>query len=252
MNYKRAVSDLVSFTLVFSTIVFLIGAVTITGITTLDNVRTGTESNVAEATMQSFATTLADHRTESAPSRSMTIKLQGHSFRRVSSTLDVNVTSDGSTSNMSIPTGAFVRETDTGTRLVYESGAIFRISDDGGVVVVREPPIRCDANNANLPLMLVRGDTNITADGRVTVNSELANQELRYPANTSQTPSASGVTINVSEMAFPETWQTYLNDSDDWTQSGSSAPYQYECDVSGASDGRVVVHGTVIDVDIVV
>lgn len=250
MNYRRGVSDLVAFTLVFSTIVFLIGAITITGITTLEDVQAGTESNVAEATMQSFATTLGDHRTESAPSRSMTIKLQGHSFRRVSSTVDVNVSSGGSTSNISVATGAFVRETDTDTRLVYESGGLFRISEDGGVVVVREPPIRCDTDTVHLPLTLVRGDTNITADGRVTVRSELADQQLRYPANTSQNTSADNVVINVRNTAFPDAWQSFLESSDGWGPSDSGVPSEYECDFGG-SDGRVIVHETAVNVDVV-
>lgn len=251
MNHRRAVSDLVAFTLVFSTIVFLIGVVTVTGITTLGDVQAGTESNVAEATMQSFARTLADHRTKSAPSRSTTIKLQGHSFREVATTLDVNVSSGGSTSNLSIDTGAFVRETDTGTRLVYESGGVFRISEDGGVIVVRQPPIRCDTDSAHLPLTLVRSDTNIAADGRVTVNSELAEQDLRYPANTSQTTSVDNVVIDVSNMAYPSAWRTYLDDSDGWSAVSSS---EYRCDVDGGPDGSgsVIVHGTVIDVDVVV
>ncbi|MDS0282979.1 DUF7289 family protein [Haloarcula onubensis] len=253
MNRRRAVSDLVSFTLVFSTIVFLIGALTVTGITTLNDVRVGTESNVAEETMLSFATTLSDHRTDGAPTRSTTIKLQGHSFRHADSTVNVTVTSGGSTSHLRIDTGAFVRETNTGTRLVYASGGVFRIGESGGVIVVRQPPIRCGTTSAHLPLTSVRSDANLSADGRVTVRSELTDQRLRYPATTSQSTTASSVSINVSDTARPEAWQTYLDDSAGWNdRTASGHPYEYECSLGSADPtGRVVVHESQIDVTVV-
>lgn len=245
MKSSRAVSELVSFTLVFSTIIFLIGAITVTGITTLNDVQAGTETNVAESTMRGYAETLADHRTEGAPRRSTTIKLQGHNLRRVASTLDVNVSRNGNiVSNMSITTGALVRTTNTDTQLVYDSGAVFRIEERGTPLIVRRPPVRCGADSANLPLMSVRGDVNLSSDGRVTMRSELADQTLRYPNNTSQNTSADVVTVNTSQTAYPEAWNRAFEDSGSWTRPTSTAdPNVYECRVD-----RLVVHQTVVDI----
>ena len=240
MNYERAVSDLVSFPIVFTTIVFLIGTITITVITTLNDVRAGTESNVAEATMRGYAETLSDHRTMSAPARSTTIKVQGHNFRRVSSTMGVAVlNSTGTRIQMDSGTGALVRTTNTDTRLVYESGGVFRLGEDGGAIVVRPPPVRCaDGASAHLPLTLVRGDVNISADNRVTMESRLLEQDLRYPNNTSQNASADTVTIDTSELYATAGWNRTL---DDWD---NPSPNVYECDVE-----RVVVHETTIEID---
>jgi len=245
MRYRRAVSDLVSFTLVFSTVVFLIGAITITGITTLNDVQDGTETNVAEATMRSFASTLTDHRVDGAPSRSTTIKLQGHNFRRVGSSMAVSVTSGATVTDLSIETGAIVRTTDTDTQLIYESGGVFRVADSGGLVVVRRPQVRCTTNSAHLPITSVRGGPNITADGRITMRTELEDQRLLYP-NASQNTRATSLTLDTTEMTVPEAWQQVLDSSGGWSPVGPSDPGVYECSVD-----RVVVHETVIEVDAV-
>jgi len=229
---KRGVSDVVSFTLVFATIIFMIGVVTVTGIGTLDDVREGTESNVAEETMRNYASTLADHRTASAPRRSTTIKLQGHSLTRSDSLLKWSV--GGNPTRIENRTGALVRTTDTDTDLVYESGALFR-EQDGGSVVVRRPPLRCGDQTAHLPMTRLVGEFNISSDNRVTLESELVNQSL----TTRETDS---VTVYTDETARPDSWGETLT-SGGWTGTGPS----YTCD----SIERVVVHQTTVRISVV-
>jgi len=231
---KRAVSDVVSFTLVFSTIIFMIGVVTVTGIGTLGDVQEGTETNVAEETMRSYAATLADHRKESAPIRSSTIKLQGHSFEHVPSTL--NVTAGGT--QVDIPIGALVRTTDTDAELVYETGALFRVQD-GGSVVVRKPPIRCGPDSVHLPLTRVAGDFALSADGRVSLESKLEDRRIyTFPLDSSDE-----VIINTSQTARPGAWQSALEGSS-WSRDGT----EYTCTEPAE---RVVVHETDITVSVI-
>jgi hypothetical protein len=229
--HGRAVSDVVSFTLVFSTIIFMIGVVTVTGIGTLGDVQAGTESNVAEETMRNYAASLADHRTQSAERRSTTIKLQGHSLDRVSSTLNVTI----GARERSITTGALVRTTNTDTELVYETGGVFR-SEENGIVVVRQPPIRCTARVVHLPLTLVRGDINIASDNRVTLESERVTQRI----DTVAAGGSTDVTVNVSGTARPDGWAKVFTGSS-WSGSGD----EYTC--PGVE--RVVIHETVVSID---
>jgi hypothetical protein len=229
----RGVSDVVSFTLVFSTIIFMIGVVTVTGVGTLGDIQAGTESNVAEATMRNYASSLADHRTQSAPRRSTTIKLQGHKLEHVDSTLNWSV--DGG-SETGIQAGAIVRTTDTDARFIYESGGLFR-AQDGGTVVVRPPPVRC-GDTAHISVVVIRdqdGDVNIASDNRVTLQSTLVGQHINAT-------DANQVTVYTGSTANAPGWNDSLEG--DWTQSGTN---EYEC----TNVDRVVVHRTTVELDVV-
>ncbi|WP_277541705.1 DUF7289 family protein [Haloarcula laminariae] len=236
----RGVSDVVSFTLVFSTIIFMIGVVTVTGIGTLGEIQQGTESNVAEETMRNYAATLADHRTTGAERRSTTIKMQGHQLELVNSTLGWSV-DNGSREN--ITTRALVRTTDTGSKLIYENGALFRVHDDNGVVV-RKPPLRCSNDTAHLAVTKIRGDFSISSDTRVTLQSDLKNQRIT-------TRQGEGINISLytngtqytKETQTPDRWNSVLGGR--W-QEGAGVN-EYTC----SPIDRLVIHETTVDISIV-
>ncbi|WP_135304525.1 DUF7289 family protein [Haloarcula amylovorans] len=240
----RGVSDLVAFTLVFSVIISMIGLMTIGGVGALDDVREGTETNVAEATMLGYAETLSDQRASDAPRRSTTIKLQGHGLKRTNSNISVTV-DNGSGQPIDeepLSTSAFVRTTDTGTELVYSSGALFRV-EENGFVVVRLPPIRCDSNSADLPLTAVQGSVNVSAENRVTLRSEVTNRSLVYPVDASDA-SADYVEVDVGNTTYSEAWERVFEERlPNWKEQSSGV---YRCDT-----GRAVVHQTTIDITVV-
>ncbi|PSP63987.1 hypothetical protein BRC76_02185 [Halobacteriales archaeon QH_8_67_36] len=224
-------SDVVSFTLVFSTIIFMIGVVTVTGIGTLGDVQAGTESNVAEETMRNYASTLADHR-EGADRRSVTVKLQGHSLERVNATVGWNVSGEN---RNNISTGALVRTTDTDADLVYESGALFRVEDGGGGVVVRQSPFRCGDRTAHLAVTAIEGDFSIASDRRVTLESFLVNQSIT-------TRDANNVTVYLGGAYRPDQWSGAL--AGDWVAGTGD---EYTC----KNIDRVVVHETTVRIEVV-
>jgi hypothetical protein len=230
----RGVSDVVSFTLVFSTIILTIGVVTVGGVGTLDDVQDGIETNVAEETMLNYADSLSDHRTDSAQRRSSTIKLQGHTLELdKSASLAYEVDGNRNTPD----TGALVRTTDTDARIVYQSGGLFRVQD-GGSVVVRQPPFRCGSDTAHLAVTTIEpeGDgISISADGRVTLESELKSQ------TTTVENGISTVTVDAGSTPYTESWRRFLGG--DWN-SGSGD--EYTCDVN-----RLVVHRTVVSLEVI-
>ena len=225
----RAVSDVVSFTLVFSMIIFTLGVVTVTGIGTLGDVQAGTETNVAEETMRNYASTLADHR-EGTDRRSTTIKLQGHNLKRVDSSINWSVPGE---TPKNISTGALVRTTDTETAIVYESGALFRVEEGGGVVV-RQSPFRCGNQTAHLAVTKIDGDFSISSGTRVTLESVLHNQSIT-------TRDAESVNISVGGAESSDQWGDAL--AGEW----EGAEDEYICE----DIDRVVVHETTVRIDVV-
>lgn len=247
MSRDRGVSDVVAYTLVFSTIIFMIGTITVGGIGTFTDVRQATETDTAEETMRAYAETLADHRTEGVPRRGTTIKLQGHSLEKIDSSLAVEIENGGSTvfSEGAIEIGAFVRTTETDTELVYESGAVFR-RQDGGVAVVRQPPLQCDSGKtARVPLTQVNSDIAFDSMSRVTIRTELADRRFRYPDTGPSTPRAQAntLTVDTTDAEATEGWNTALEEMG-WTNTVGN---EYSCD----SLDRAVVHVTEVNISLV-
>jgi len=243
MTGTRAVSDVVAFTLVFSTIILTIGVVTVTGVGTLDDVQAGTESNVAEETMRNYASTLADHRTSSADRRSTTIKLQGHSLELVDSEIRWSVV--GQPESDTVSTGALVRTTDTDTQFIYESGGLFRYEDENGVNV-RLPPFRCGEDTAHIALTRLQGDFALASDGRVTLESRLEGQEINVATLDDATVSVD-VSGTASAKQSAETNAPAWDDTLDGNWKSQSQEDTYEC----TGTDRLVVHTTTVSVDVV-
>jgi hypothetical protein len=218
-SHDRGVSDLLAFTLTFSIIVTGIALVTLGGLGAFDAVQRGATTDVAETSMVGFAETADDHIRGDAPRRSTSMKLQGHGLSLRPSTL--NVTVDGHTTNIS--TGALVRETDSGTDIVYTSGAVSRVQPEGLVVSLH-------------------GRTDFASSGRVTIETATQNRTLVSP-NAGRSPSAATVSVNVSGTAYPDAWhRLFEQELSNWSNHPDA--HTYQC--TGIS--RAVVHNTTVEV----
>ncbi|WP_336339630.1 DUF7289 family protein [Haloarcula brevis] len=236
-SHDRGVSDLLAFTLTFSIIVTTIALVSLGGLGAFDAVQRGATTDVAETSMVGFAETTDDHIRGDAPRRTTSMKLQGHGLSLRPSTL--NVTVDGHTTNIS--TGAFVRETDAGTDIVYTGGAVYRVQQEGSVVS-REPSFRCSPDSAYLAVLALNGRTDFASSGRVTIETAIRNRTLVSPG-AGRSPSATTVSVNVSGTAYPDAWhRLFEQELSSW--SNHSDPHTYQC--TGIS--RAVVHDTTVEV----
>ncbi|EMA18765.1 DUF7289 family protein [Haloarcula argentinensis] len=238
-SHDRGVSDLLAFTLTFSIIITGIALVTLGGLGAFDAIQQGATTDVAETSMIGFAETTDDHIQSGAPRRTTSMKLQGHGLSLQASTL--NVTVDGRSTNISI--GAFVRETDSGTDIVYTSGAVYRVQQEG-LVVSRKPSFRCapDSGSVYLSVLSLDGQTDFSSSGRLTIETAIQNTTLVSP-QAGKSPSATTVSINVSETAYPDAWhRLFEQELSDW--SGHSEPHTYQC----TGINRAVVHNTTVDI----
>ncbi|GGM47633.1 hypothetical protein [Haloarcula argentinensis] len=238
-SHDRGVSDLLAFTLTFSIIITGIALVTLGGLGAFDAIQQGATTDVAETSMIGFAETTDDHIQSGAPRRTTSMKLQGHGLSLQASTL--NVTVDGRSTNISI--GAFVRETDSGADIVYTSGAVYRVQQEG-LVVSRKPSFRCapDSGSVYLSVLSLDGQTDFSSSGRLTIETAIQNTTLVSP-QAGKSPSATTVSINVSETAYPDAWhRLFEQELSDW--SGHSEPHTYQC----TGINRAVVHNTTVDI----
>lgn len=135
----RGVSEVISFALVFSLIVATVALVYVSGIGGLEATRSGEQVNNAERAFDVLADNIKDIHREGAPSRATEIKLSDAQME-FGDQVRFNVTIRNKLApNASVITyRPITYSADSGTRLVYANGALFR-EDRGGTVMNREP-----------------------------------------------------------------------------------------------------------------
>lgn len=139
---RRAVSDVISFTLVFALITATIGIVYVSGFTGLQNTRDAERITNAERAFDVLADNINDIHSEAAPSRATEIKLADAQLEFGESTrvtIDI-VNYDGSGENVSSVSLDPIVYSGSSSEVYYENGAVFRV-DRSGATMNRQPSI---------------------------------------------------------------------------------------------------------------
>ncbi|QGX94528.1 hypothetical protein EI982_06870 [Haloplanus rallus] len=141
----RAVSDVLSFVLVFSLITASVGLVSVVGLGSLQDARNAERIDNGERAFEVLADNHGDIVHGGAPSRATEIKL-AETTLTLGDTSDSEVTLEngsvpGTVESRSITFGRSGESLDSG--VVYEMGAVIRV-DRGGAAMRREPPFYFD------------------------------------------------------------------------------------------------------------
>jgi hypothetical protein len=194
---RRAVSDVVSFTLVFSLIAVTVGVVYVGGLAAVEDKRDAERFDNAVRAFDVLADNLADVHEDGAPSRATEVKLADSGLTYGEPTV-VNVTvhnvGDDATQVVSIEPIRY-RTNGRDGELVYEAGAVVR-TENGGSVFARDPPLLFaddgSRKSALLPIVQTRATDTAGVGGEATilVRAELALRESldvrTAPANVTQ------------------------------------------------------------------
>ncbi|MFB6102831.1 MAG: hypothetical protein ABEJ73_09725 [Haloplanus sp.] len=156
----RAVSDVLSFVLVFSLITASVGLVSVVGLGSLQDARNAERIDNGERAFQVLADNLRDIVHGGAPSRATEIKL-AETTLTLATPSDTAVTLEtgtnaGSTESRPITFGAGGDNLTRG--VVYEMGAIIRV-DRGGAAMRRQPPFQFDENRTVIHYVALASQT---------------------------------------------------------------------------------------------
>lgn len=137
----RAVSEVVSFVLVFSLIAVTVGVVYVAGGANLEQARTHERIQNAERAFDVFDDNVGDITSQSAPNRGTEIKLADARLYFGSVTeLNVTTAGGGSDEPYSVSLLPVIYQPAGETKLIYEAGMVLR-SDRDGSVRREEPPV---------------------------------------------------------------------------------------------------------------
>jgi hypothetical protein len=228
------------FVLVFSLITMTVGAVYATGFSGLEDARDAERVNNAERAFDVLAHNVEDSDRGGAPGRSTEVKLSDASIdfgdrTNVSVTLERDTNDDGTYDDDRTAYEQFspiVYEA-SGTRIVYENGAVIREESDGAVMR-REPSMafRERGGERSVVLSIVdlnrRGGGQVAGSTTVLVRTRLqsgpgARTTLLSTPRTLDGGTADRVTLNVT--TGPDravAWERYVEDSVGWTSDPCS------------------------------
>lgn len=205
----RAVSEVLGYVLIFTLIVGSIAIVTVGGLNSLESARTNEQAANAERAFDVLHDNLADVHSEGAPSRATEIALgESQLYFGENITMRVKVDTGASTFDEDYEIRPVIFRVGDGRQLVYEGGATFRESRDGGIML-NDPPFRLNANGAYIPIVRTTAP-NVQSIGstNVLVRGQAGTREVLHRGLGSGT-------VELIEIESPrhEIWAEYFRDA---------------------------------------
>ncbi|MEF8856596.1 MAG: hypothetical protein V5A16_04155 [Haloplanus sp.] len=209
----RAVSDVLSFVLVFSLITASVGVVTVVGLGGLQDARDAERIDNGERAFEVLADNHRDIVRGGAPSRATEVKL-AETTLTLTEPSDSNVTLSGgsvvgTTASRPVTFGMSGDATNLSSGVVYELGAVFRV-DRGGSVMRRAPPFQFGENRTVIHYVALESQTG-QAQRRSGSTTVLLRSVRGTTAVISRTEPSNEVTIAVeTDPRRAEAWKRYF------------------------------------------
>lgn len=233
---ERAVSEVVSYVLVFALVVSAVGVISVSGLSTLQDTRNNEQMENAERAFDVLANNLADIHRRDAPSRATEISLgEARLATGDNVTMRVNVTdSSGTWRSESWRIRPLVYTGDDDRKLVYEAGAVFRTSNGGGIQVT-DPPFVVSEDRVLISVVgLNRPDRQALAGSTVLVRGRNRGTTLAYNNTVGD---IENVTVSLRNTPRYELW------NESFTSQG------FACDTSPGSNGVECTFDPADDID---
>ncbi|MDS0282985.1 DUF7289 family protein [Haloarcula onubensis] len=247
---ERAVSEVVSYVLVFGLVVSAVGIVSVSGLGTLQDTRNDEQMANAERAFSVLADNLADVHRRDAPSRATEISLGEARLETAANvTMRISVTDTGGDTWQSEQWSIrpLVYSGDEGRKLVYEAGAVYRTSNGGGIRV-QNPPFVVTQDRVLLSVVgLNRPDRQALSGSTVLIRARRQSTSLAYNSTADDVDS---VTVGIRDTPRTELWQEYLLSVgfDGCSVSGNDIQCTFDPG-SPISQTYVVYHDIAVDIE---
>jgi hypothetical protein len=202
----RAVSETISFVLVFGLVVASVGTVYAIGVSDLEATRDAERVENAQRAFDVLADNVADLR-EGAPSRGTEVKLAESTLRSTDDArLNVTVDPGGGATPVSweAPLSPLVYDVEAGGEVRLSNGAVVRDSGAGGASVIRGPPLVVDDDRVHITMLKAEhvGSVAVGGDRTVRIRTAAGRPRLFYD-NDSVTHDT--VYVNLT-TPYPDAW----------------------------------------------
>jgi len=242
----RAVSEVVSYVLVFALITGAVGVVSVSGFATLQDTRNAEQINNAERAYDVLGDNLADIYQRDAPGRATEMNLAGASLS-TGGNVTVEVTIDGGTPELRESVRPLIYGGEDNRQLVYEAGAIMRTNPDGGLVV-ENPPWVVENDRVLITVVgLNRPSIQSVSGSTALVRAQNRGSAVRF---SDSTDNVGTLNITVRNTDNVDEWDSYF-DSEGFNNCNSNNT-AIGCEYSPSTSGGqvyVVYHDIFISID---
>jgi hypothetical protein len=209
----RAVSEVISYVLVFGLIVSAVGIISVSGLSTLQDVRNDEQIANAERAFDIMSDNIEDIHRRGAPSRATEISLGEAELATGSNMtmrIEVDDTDDGSFNvddSYERNIRPIIYRGEEERELVYEAGAVFRTNRDGGIIV-EEPPLLIDEQRVQIPIIgLNRPQAQSLGGSTVLVRTQLQDRSVEYEDTGDNVEE---IRIEITDSNHEDLWVEYL------------------------------------------
>lgn len=245
----RGVSEVLSYTLVFSLVVTSVAIVSVGGLGTLQDARDAEQLDNAERAFDVLTDNVADIVKQGAPSRATEISLgQAQLVTDSNVTVNVSVRQGGTWSRVgSWEVRPIVYNGNQERAIAYEAGAVFRTNRDSGIVI-REPPIVVNDERALVSVVGLNSPSVQSLGGStVLVRTTHRSTDVAF-ADRSGSVEELNVTVESPRAGL---WKTYLQ-SKGFTDCTDINDEKIGCDYTPGSNFErvyVVYHDISVRID---
>ena len=233
----RAVSAAAAFTLTFALVVAVVGVVYVAGFDSLNQIRNVEATESGDRAMQGVAETFDEIHRDNVPGRTLEIGVNGGSINTYESSLAVTVNTSSRNTTYDVETNAFVlQRSEDRAELIYEGGALFRVSRPGTVLKHR-PVATCSDGVALLSFVELEGSVSASPSGTVQLVGRSGETGTYFPNQYNRSSDAVNVTVNVTDTYYDRSWRAYFEQRPGWTGSGG----EYRCEADQAFVRRSVI-----------
>jgi len=243
---ERAVSEVVSYVLVFGLVVSAVGIISVSGLSTLEDTQNNEQIENAERAFSVMSDNIADIHRRDAPSRATEISLddaQISTGENVTIRVTVDETS-GNTVQEEWQIRPVIYSGSEDRQLVYEAGATFRTSRDGGLRV-EDPPFVLSDNRVLIPVIGLNQPSQQSLGGStVLIRTRLQETSLAY---TDAGGNVDRVTVTIEDSQHEALWTEYFEDNG---FSCSSVADGISCESpSGIGTVHIVYHDIAVSIE---
>ena len=241
----RAVSETVSFVLVFALVVASVGTVYAVGLSELEATRDAERVENAQRAFDVLADNVGDL-LAGAPSRGTEVKLAAATLRSTDDArMNVTVVDEDGTplfTSGDVELSPIVYDVEAGGQVRLSNGAVLRDSGDGGATVVRGPPLVADSERVHVTVLNGEhvGSVSVGGDRTVRIRTAAGRPRLLYDAESTANDT---MYLNLT-TPYTDAWKRhYESVGFDCTETAAptpDAPGTVSCTVSDVDRVSVV------------
>lgn len=182
MMNNRGQSEILGFIFIFSVVILSIGLLITTGAGNLSGLQETAKTDNAQNAMQILSDNIKEIHQRNAPTRATEIRLADTSVATANTTsIRVVDTSDNDLLDYDNSEEQQVLEyrTEQGT-IVYDSGALIREDENGGVVMVDDPPFRFDDDFVMVNNVKLTNRFEVEGSSNILIKTEERQRQARY------------------------------------------------------------------------